>query len=456
MMTDVLLIDDDEELIHSLTRVLSPLITPRTLGAVTSAERARSLLVNNNMPSVVVLDLCLDESDGVDSGFTLLSDITERDSTTRVIVLTGHGSTAHGIRALQMGAASFVEKPANPEHIAALIKDACFQAEIRKELVSVKRAQQPSLERSLIGSSELMRELREQIQFAAAIGRPVLLTGETGTGKSYCARLIHELSDRRRNNFVHYHPNFGSGDLVQSELFGHVKGAYTGAQEARRGLALEADRGTLFIDELDEVTHETQIRLLDLLQEQRVRPVGSDSYTAVACRFMAATNRPIEEALESGKIRRDLHHRLAHCAIALPPLRNRLSDIPELAESILDNLRSREGIHVFELSEGALEVCRAHSWPGNIRELQGVVERAALYSHYKGRRIVARDDLGAIARNEAFPLSGQAAESFHSRVETYKRTLVRQALDSCAGNQVHAARLLRVDRGTVRRLGSTR
>ena len=451
-MSDVLLVDDDEELIQSLARVLSRLIAPRVISATTSVDRAsRDLPVER--PLVVVLDLCIDERVGVESGFELLAKITEHDATTRVIVLTGHGSSAHGIRALQMGASSFVEKPANPEHLAALIKDACAQAELRREFINMKRSRQSPLARALVGSSEVMRQLREQIEFAAAISKPVLLTGETGTGKSHCARLIHEHSERRNKNFVHYHPNFGSGDLVQSELFGHVKGAYTGAQEARRGLALEADGGTLFIDELDEVTHETQVRLLDLLQERRVRAIGSDSYTSVTCRFIAATNRPIDEALQSGKIRRDLHHRLAHCSIALPPLRERLGDIPELVSVMLDELRAREGIHVFEVSEGALEACQRHSWPGNIRELQGVIERAALYAHYKGRRVVARDDLGTIARKESSQSLGQATRSFHAEVEEFKRKLVREALDSCEGNQVHAARLLRIDRGTIRRLG---
>jgi DNA-binding NtrC family response regulator len=454
-MSDVLLVDDDSELIQSLARVLSTLIAPWGVSATTSVERASQFL-SVDKPLVVVLDLCLDERIGVDSGFGLLSEIAEQDSTTRVIVLTGHGSSAHGIRALQMGAASFVEKPANPEHLAALIKDACYQAELRREFLLVKKAQRSPLDNSLIGSSDVMRQLREQIDFAASISKPILLTGETGTGKSFSARLIHESGERRKKNFVHYHPNFGSGDLVQGELFGHVKGAFTGAVESRRGLALEADGGTLFIDELDEMTNETQVRLLDLLQENRVRPIGADSYIPIKCRFIAATNRPIEEAVESGKIRRDLHHRLAHCHIALPPLRARLSDIPELVSAMLDELRAREGIHVFEVSEGALDACRAYSWPGNVRELQGVIERAALYAHYKGRRVVARDDLGPIARVESAPLLSQLIESFHSRVEEFKRKLVHEALATCEGNQAHAARLLRIDRGTIRRLSSAR
>jgi two-component system response regulator AtoC len=454
-MSDVLLVDDDSELIQSLARVLSTLIDPRSVSATASVERA-SRILSVDKPLVVVLDLCLDERIGVESGFALLSMIAERDSTARVIVLTGHGSAAHGIRALQMGAASFVEKPANPEHIAALIKDACCQAELRRELLIAKNAKRSTLDKSLIGSSDVMRQLREQIDFAASISKPILLTGETGTGKSFSARLIHDSGERRTKNFVHYHPNFGSGDLVQGELFGHVKGSFTGAIESRRGLALEADGGTLFIDELDEMTQETQVRLLDLLQEHRVRPIGADSYTTVQCRFIAATNRPIADALESGKIRRDLHHRLAHCHIALPPLRTRLSDIPELVAAMLDELRAREGIHVFEVSEGALDACRQHSWPGNVRELQGAIERAALYAHYKGRRVVARDDLGAIVRLDAAPALSQMIESFHSRVEDFKRKLVQEALTTCEGNQLHAARLLRVDRGTIRRLSSSR
>ena len=154
-----------------------------------------------------------------------------------------------------------------------------------------------------------MQQLREQLQFLAISDQPVLICGETGVGKGLCARAIHRLSNRRSGNFVHCHPNFGGGDLVQSQLFGHKKGAFTGATESRRGLVLEAHRGALFIDELDEVPHQTQVTLLDVIQEHRVRAVGSDAFETVDCRFIAATNRPLDESLTSGRVRRDLHRR---------------------------------------------------------------------------------------------------------------------------------------------------
>jgi DNA-binding NtrC family response regulator len=231
---------------------------------------------------------------------------------------------------MQLGAASFLEKPADPEHLAALLKDACAQAELRRAYNELKNEGSRAGLSELSGISVALQKLREEIEFVATTNQPVLLLGETGTGKSLCARLIHDLSKRRTRKCIYYQPNFGGGDIVQSELFGHTKGSFTGAVENRRGLVVEADGGTLFIDELDAVPAETQVKLLDLVQEQRIRPIGSDVYQKVDCRCIAATNRPIQEALDSGLIRRDLHHRLAHCVISIPPLRERLEDLPLL------------------------------------------------------------------------------------------------------------------------------
>jgi DNA-binding NtrC family response regulator len=305
----------------------------------------------------------------------------------------------------------------------------------------------------LSGISVALQKLREEIEFVATTNQPVLLLGETGTGKSLCARLIHDLSKRRAKKCIHYQPNFGGGDIVQSELFGHTKGSFTGAVENRRGLVVEADGGTLFIDELDAVPAETQVKLLDLVQEQRIRPIGSDVYQKVDCRCIAATNRPIQEALDSGLIRRDLHHRLAHCVISIPPLRERLEDLPLLIESSLRELREREVLNVFEVDSQVLARCQAYAWPGNIRELRGVIESAAYRAQFKGRSVISSDDvrLGAGGSSSSAPAIS-SEKSFHDQVEAFKRALIRQALEACGGNQVQAATMLGIDRGTIRRL----
>lgn len=456
-MSDILLVDDDAELVQSLVRVLARLVSPRTICAAGNASRAIELL-QSERPLVAVIDLCLDERVGIDSGFELLSQIKSNAPDVRVLVLTGHGSQSNGIRAMQHGAASFLEKPAEPEHLAALIRDAITQAELRREYERLAKEGASRGAAELCGESPAIVKLREEVAFAAATSQPVLLLGETGTGKSLCARLIHQQSSRRAKKFVHYQPNFGGGDIVQSELFGHTKGAFTGAVESRRGLVLEADGGTLFIDELDAVPKDTQVLLLDLVQEQRIRPVGADGYQRVQCRFIAATNKPLDEVLSQGLVRKDLHHRLAHNVITMPPLRERRDDIPMLASAVLQSLREREALNVFEVDSRLMLQLQGHSWPGNIRELQGAIETGAYRAHFNGRSAITPEDVTLGGKGREVSLGGADTVSigdgvsFHERVESFKRALVRQALATCEGNQVQAALLLGVDRGTIRRL----
>lgn len=446
-MSDILLIDDDGELLQSLARVLSPLVAPLTLLAATTAGVAHATFTQYR-PRVVVLDLCLDEKRGVESGFELLSQLLAMDPTTRCIVLTGHGSLSHGVEALSRGATSFLEKPTEPAHLAAIIADAASQAELRRELARVSAQLREAHTHELSGRSHHVVSLRQQLAFIASNRLPALLLGETGTGKGLCARIIHECSPQRDGKFVHYQPNFGGGDIVQSELFGHVRGAYTGAVDVRQGLALQAHRGTLFLDELDEIPLAVQVRLLDLVQERRVRAVGADQFSPLECKCIAATNRPIEEALETGKIRRDLYHRLAHAIIKLPPLRERLEDIPDICEAALRSLRKRDNLNVFEVASSVLDYLSTQTWPGNVRELQATIETSAYKAHFHGRDIIELQDLPT--------LSGVCHEvragSLHEQVELLKTRLVQDALREFGGNQVQAARALGLDRGTLRRL----
>jgi DNA-binding NtrC family response regulator len=302
----------------------------------------------------------------------------------------------------------------------------------------------------LVGRSDAMKILRDRLSFIASTPQPVLLIGETGTGKGLCARVIHDCSSRRSKRFVHYQPNFGGGDIVQSELFGHLKGAFTGASETRNGLAVEAQFGTLFLDELDEIPPEVQVRLLDLIQEQRVRAIGSDSFKKVDCRCIAATNRPLDEALASNKIRRDLYHRLAYNVLSIPPLRERLDDLVDLCEETLRSLRMKEFVQVFEVQPQVIDRFRTMQWPGNVRQLKAVVENAAYHAHFRGRASITLEDV------QSFGARAPVKEnrSFHAQVERFKSQLIDQALQECGGSQVQAARLLGLDRGTLRRIVS--
>jgi transcriptional regulator with PAS, ATPase and Fis domain len=213
---------------------------------------------------------------------------------------------------------------------------------------------------------------------------------------------------------------------------------------------LEADGGTLFLDELDEVPAETQVKLLDLIQEKRIRPVGADSFQTIDCRVIAASNRPIEEVLASGKLRRDLYHRIAHSVIELPPLRDRKEDIPALARNVLRQMCDDEEMNVFDLEDGAVRLLQTNPWPGNVRELQAVVQNAAYRARFKGRAAITEDDLRSVVRSPADPHPGIG--TLNEQVHQFKLRLVTEALARCNGNQLQAARELGIDRGTLRRL----
>jgi len=449
-MKDLLLVDDDGDLVVSLSRALSPHMQGLSLCGATNLRDALSM-ARVESPKVVVLDLCIDERVGVESGFEALVHLQRECRHARIIVLTGHGSVQHGVRALHMGASSFIEKPVEPEHLAALVRDAASQAQLRRDYEALSTQTSSPAGELLCGVSQPIQTLREKLSFIATTPQAVLIIGETGTGKGLCARIIHELSARRVHRFVHYQPNYGGADLVHSELFGHVRGAFTGATEARRGLVADADKGTLFIDELDETPLETQVRFLDLLQEKRMRALGSDSWQHVDCRFIAATNRNLEEALSSGKIRRDLHHRIGQCVLDIPPLRTRMEDVPHLAEMFLKRLREREGMNVFEISEDVIHELSSWPWEGNVRELQGVVETACYHANFKRKTVIDTADLCAVSKQGVRGTARAQGLSFNERVERFKAALIADALAKTGGNQVHAAKLLVLDRSTLRR-----
>jgi two-component system response regulator PilR (NtrC family) len=362
---------------------------------------------------------------------------------------------------MRLGAASFIEKPANPEHLAALIKDAMTQAQLRREYERLKGEGCLGFNNDLSGVSAAVVKLRDEIAFAASTTQPVLLLGETGTGKSLLAKLIHQASHRSSRRLVHYHPNYAGGDIVQSELFGHKKGAFTGAVDSRRGLVLEGDGGTLFIDELDSVPLDTQVLLLDLVQEQRIRPVGSDAYQKIDCRIIAATNRPIAEALKEGLIRQDLYHRLASNVIPLPPLRDRREDIPPLAELFVRRFASENNKRIAGISREAMDTLMKYSYPGNVRELENVLERALAFSNGEVinvedlglRPVVSEFDAEEREEDDALPaapapgLTGSAMvdgipASLPDYLDQIEREAILRALDKTRYNRTAAARLL--------------
>jgi transcriptional regulator with PAS, ATPase and Fis domain len=301
-----------------------------------------------------------------------------------------------------------------------------------------------------------MTPVLESAAFAASNSRPVLLIGETGTGKGVLAQAIHKayISDPKRlqqesGPFIRFQPSFLNSDLIASELFGHLKGAFTGANEERKGLIGEAHQGTLFIDEVDELPQEVQVLLLNVLQEKTFRRLGANSDSSSDFRLIAATNRTKVGLVTEKQLRRDFYHRIAHCTIEIPPLRKRPEDISLLAQGFVQSLVLKEKLGVQGLTDEACGVLNAHYWPGNIRELQAVVEGGVYYASYKGRRFVEAADI-EISNNDN--LDAKNGIAFRKQVREFEEELVLNALRFCNNNQSQAAAKLQIDRSSFRRI----
>lgn len=447
-MIKILLVDDESEAVLSLSRALKSIDPAFTIEGASSVAKARELIEQSD-PHVAVIDLSLNVKDGIEAGFDLLKSIINLGNRCKVIVLTGHCCVENGVRALTLGASHFLEKPPDLTLLAALISDCHRQSEIfRAYQKNHQSAGFLLLDRELIGSSKVSAQLREEIIFAASTNQSVLLVGETGTGKTLCASLIHQLSNRNKKKFICYTPAYHNADLVNSDLFGHLKGSFTGALETRSGLIKEAEQGTLFLDEIDELPKDTQISLLRVIQNRSFRAVGSNKEERVDFRLITATNCDFNLLVQSQKLREDFYHRIAHKIIHLPALRDRINDIAELSEAFLNSLRKREQLQIFALSDSALDKLQSASWPGNVRQLEAVLEGAAYYAQFRGRSEIVADDIQIEQRvgSQIVP------ENFHQAVEQFKTSLVMDAMQRYGGNQVQAAKSLGLGRSGLRRI----
>lgn len=444
---NVLLVDDDSEMLISLARALKASGVTSAIHAASKHEKAIELLLDKN-PQVAVVDLCLDEKAGVDSGFNLIRDILAQDSTCRIIVLTGHGTVEYGVRAIDMGAANFLEKPADSAHVAALIKDGLAQCDLRRAFAKLAIQKTNFIQTPVIGSSEQTKNLLKEIEYAARNSLPVMINGETGTGKGLVAKTIHLLSDRAKKNFVRYQANFGTADLVNSDLFGHQKGSFTGAAEDRKGLFGAAEGGTFFLDEIDELPHETQVTLLGVLQDKKYRALGSNKELDLNIRLITATNQDMEKCLAEGKLRKDFYHRIAHIKIQIPPLRQRKDDIPDLCKFFISKFRDSENLSVLAVDDSVINKFQSYDWPGNVRELEAVVEGAMHRAQYEDRTYIKDSDL----QMGQSPTAAASDQNFHEQVRTFKLKLINDKLNQVGGNQLKAAKELGLDRSSLRRL----
>jgi two-component system response regulator AtoC len=453
-MADVrVLVADDKE---NLRRLVSRILADAGGYAVDEADDgARALaLVATRAYDVVVTDIRMPGADG----FELLAAVKARDPSVEVVMMTGYATVQDAVRAMKRGAFDYLEKPFDPDAALGVVARA---AERKRVADAARRAAPPGEEESfhaLVGGSGTMRAVYRLLEKAAGVDATVLLTGETGTGKELAARAIHYQSARRERRFVPVNCGALPGELVESELFGHARGAFTGAAAAKAGLFEEAQGGTLFLDEVGELPLPAQVKLNRVLQEKEIRRVGDTRAIAVDVRVIAATHRDLREEVKAGRFREDLFYRLHVFTVTLPPLRERPDDVPLLAAHFLEKHARALRRSIRGFAPEAVRALVAHRWPGNVRELENVVERAVAVA---GGELILPEDLPPdLAEGAALgpppPAGALAAVPYKDAVEEAREKASRDYLVALmtefGGNVTRAAERAGMERESLHRL----
>ncbi|MCC6664224.1 MAG: sigma-54-dependent Fis family transcriptional regulator [Polyangiaceae bacterium] len=435
----VLIVDDEPSIRQMLQIALKR--EGYDVVSVAGCRAAIEALGTSQQPFPVVLtDLSMPDG----SGFDVLSAAKRRAAASEVILITAHSSVENAIAAMRGGAYDFVTKPFQPAEITALVQKALEKHDLTAENTRL-RARIERTDVEVLGRSPAMRAVLDLVDRIAATKTTVLITGESGTGKERVARAIHDRSDRRSGPFMVVNCGALPEALMESELFGHEKGAFTGAQTRHRGLFREADGGTLMLDEVGELPASLQVKLLRVLQERSVRAVGATQETTVDVRVLAATNRDIEAEVARGAFRQDLYYRLNVIRVGLPPLRDRREDIPLMAERFLRRFSSEMGKDVAGFSADALRALERYSYPGNVRELENVIERSVALA---GARSIGLGDLPAEVAGAASAPAGEIltlppeGANLDELLNEVERRLLLSAIDRTAGNRTAAAKLL--------------
>jgi DNA-binding NtrC family response regulator len=444
----VLILDDESTLRTALFRVLDR----KGLSVITAhkIEEARALCQTESGLDLAIVDLSLPDGDGLE----FMSHLKSVNPATEVIILTGHGSIETAVKATQKGAFHFVTKPFNLEELLSVIEKALTHKKLQQENHQLRTELHKKYHfEQIIGQSEAIKNVLGLVEKVADTDSTVLVTGESGTGKELIARAIHYNSSRTQHPFVAINCGAIPSELLESELFGHIKGAFTGAVSNRVGRFEMADGGTIFLDEIGDLEPSLQVKLLRALQERRFEPVGSTKTVQVNVRVIAATNINLEEAVEKGNFREDLYYRLNVIPITVPALSDRKSDIPILLAHFLETFRRSKGHKISGFSADSMESLVAYPWPGNIRELENLVERLAIL---KGHGEIQVVDLpvkyrGTSAANREIGSVDipEAGLDFNSAVDAYENALILRALEKTGWNRNQAALLLKLNRTTL-------
>ena len=439
-MRDVVLIVDDEPGIrHSICAVLGD----EGFEVDTAASGEECLeKVRTSSPACILLDIWL--GDGID-GLETLDRLREEGCDASVVMISGHGNIETAVRATKLGAFDFIEKPLSLERMILTVRNAIRQRDL--ESLNAELRHELTERHAMVGESVAMRALRKQISIVAPTDGRVLISGESGTGKELVARALHAQSKRAAAPFVEINSAAIPEELVESELFGHAKGAFSGATRAKKGKFHMAGGATLFLDEIGDMSPRVQAKMLRVLEEQRFEPVGSNKAVEVDVRVISATNRPLDTLIESGGFRPDLFYRLNVIPFQVPPLRERTEDIPSLVDHFNRLYSDEYGRPEKRFTDAALDRLRSYAWPGNVRELRNLIERIVILG---GKDAVGESDLppldASIVRSVSFRFP-----NFKEATDAYQREFIQHKLAEFGGNVARAAEEMGVDRSHLYR-----
>jgi two-component system nitrogen regulation response regulator NtrX len=438
MPPTILIVDDEAGIRESLSSVLKE--DGYRVETVASGEDCLSHVQNKSV-DLILLDVWLPGIDGMET----LRRLREFENCPMVVMISGHANIEAAVRSTKLGAFDFVEKPLSLEKIGLVIKNALEQVRLEEENRRLRAELAQQFE--LIGASMPVKALRQQVALTAPTNGRVLIYGESGVGKEVVARALHEASLRKARPFVEVNCAAIPDELIESELFGHVKGSFTGATEDKIGKFQKADGGTLFLDEVGDMSVKTQAKVLRVLEEQRFEPVGSNAAVTVDVRVIAATNKKLDEEIARGAFREDLFYRLNVIPFYMPALRERAEDIPLFARHFLTEFSAEYGKRPREMSDAALEILMRYSWPGNVRELRNLIERLVIICPQQ--RIEPHHlppELFRGAKNAQHPYA-----SLHEARSAYERDFILRKLEEHQWNMTHTAEALGLERSHLYR-----
>ena len=448
----VLVIDDEPIVVDVLRTLLAR--EGYAIVAAPDAASGRAEIESGGPWDAVLLDVMLPDADGLH----VLRWIRESSPDTAVVMITAYGTVENAVQAMKAGAFHYLTKPFKNEEVRHLVAHAVQTTRLREENKDLRRALESRFKfEKIVGKSRAMQEVYRLIEQVAPSRATVLIQGESGTGKELVAQAIHRRSPRASRPFVVVNCHSIPSELLEDNLFGHMRGAFTGANAAKQGLLEVADGGTVLFDEVSTIAPEMQVKLLRVIQEKEFLPLGALESRVVDVRILAATNEDLRVVVDQGRFREDLYYRLNVIAVTLPPLRRRMEDLPVLVEHFLARFREENGKEIERLTPEALERLLAYSWPGNVRELENVLERGVILARGTeiGLDVLPRDVLDRVALPEAAQLPEGMA--FYDAVSRYERQLIESALRRTGGVQKQAAELLGLKPTTlnekIKRLG---